>query len=234
MFIEKVKLQFLARPRFYILLFFMILAIVGFEEVADDVFLDPSEGDFEAQQLDSSISNLARSFRAEHLNQVMTDLTSLGSVSVLTTLFLILATVVYFYRDYVGLGYLALIFVGSGVWPSLLKLYFKRERPLLEDHLVRVLDYSFPSGHSFGAAAIYIGLSFYVARFAHSRAQELTYYFLGLLLISIVGVSRIYLGVHFATDVLAGICGGAVWGLFLSLIYERHLSRRSKARDATP
>lgn len=198
----------------------VIIALFAFEEVVDDVFSDPMEGDYEAQVFDQTLSAWVNKIQTPSLTQVMIDITALGSVSVIVVLFCILASVLITFRDFKGLLYLSTVLIGAGIWPTVLKTYYQRSRPLDVNHLVNVLDLSFPSGHAFGATAIYISLSYYSGQYAKIWFQELFFYFLGAILITMVGISRIYLGVHYPTDVLAGISGGAAWGLAVSAMYE--------------
>lgn len=211
---------FASKPlRFWILLLGMIISALLFEEVVDDVFSDPVEGDFEAREFDLMISGLAQGQRSPLVNQTMIDLTALGSVSVVFTFFFILFSVLAIYRDWKGMIYLSLIAAGAGVIPQVLKVHFNRPRPDVNVHLVNVSDLSFPSGHSFGAAAIYLALAFYAGRYAKSWSQEVFFYFLGAIVIFLVGISRIFLGVHYPTDVLAGVSGGAAWAFGVSAVY---------------
>lgn len=206
--------------RIWLMVIGILFSLLAFEEIVDDVFYDPKEGDLDSKHFDKSIMNFVASLRSPLVNQMMTDLTALGSVSVVLMLFLVLASVLYSYRDFKGIIYLTSVLTGAALWPFVLKPYFARVRPEEIERLVNVTDMSFPSGHSFGAAAVYIGLAFYSAQYARTWAQEVFFYILGTLLIVVVGVSRIFLGVHYPTDVLAGISGGVAWGLIVSVVYE--------------
>lgn len=206
------------RLRLGIFLMGVIISGIVFEEIADDVFSDPVEGDFEARDFDDAIRAFFKSFKTPALTQIMIDLTALGSISVIGVLLGVFLTILGTYRDYRGIAYLLTVSLGAGVWPMLLKLYFQRPRPALELHLVPVSDLSFPSGHAFGSTAIYIALAFYAGKYALSWRQEIFFYCLGVVLFLLVGLSRIYLGVHYPTDVLAGIAGGAFWALLVSMI----------------
>lgn len=206
-------------PRFWIMLAGVIISLLGFAEIVDDVFSDPQEGDLESVQFDHDVRKIASGLRSPMLTQAMTDLTALGSVSVVFAFVFVLVSVLFSYKDYRGIAYLMVISAGAGIFPSLLKVYFDRERPDSLDHLVNVSDLSFPSGHAFGATAIYFGLAFYSGLYARTWRQEVFFYILGGLLISLVCLSRIYLGVHFPTDVIAGFFGGAVWALSASAVY---------------
>lgn len=201
------------------------LALLTFQEIVDDVFYDPLEGDHEAQTFDRSLLKWAGEVRSPYVNQMMTDLTALGSVSVILTLFFVFASVLVTNRDYRGLSYMLIVLAGGAAWPSFLKRVFGRARPEEIAQLVNVTDLSFPSGHAFGSASVYIALAYYGAQYARSWPQEMFFYLLGLLLIMLVGISRVYLGVHYPTDVIAGISGGIAWGLLVSAIYERWVPR---------
>lgn len=217
------KLRFLIHKKNFRLLLMIstiILCVLAFTDIVDDVFYDASEGDDEAMVFDNAISSWVQGFRTPMLTQAMTDLTALGSISVIGAMFLVMASILMTYKDYRGIFYLMTVLAGAGVLPTTLKLIFKRPRPELTNQLVTVTDYSFPSGHSFGATALYIGLAYYAAKYAQSWRQEIFFYLLGMLLIITVGTTRIYLGVHYPTDVLAGISGGIAWGLLVSSIFE--------------
>lgn len=218
--LNALKTILVKRPRILILLLGLVVSLVCFEEVMDDVFYDPLEGDREALEFDRMIMNHVTELRLPLLTQAMTDLTALGSISVVLTLFLVMASVLYSFRDFKGMTYLFSVLLGAGLWPLFLKPLFARARPDSIEHLVNVTDLSFPSGHSFGAAAVYLGLSYYAGQHARTWPQEVFFYILGGVLIFLIGLTRIYLGVHYPTDVLAGISGGLAWGFMVSLVFE--------------
>lgn len=211
---------FKSKPlRFWILLLGMFLAILGYEEIVDDVFQDPQVGDYEVVRFDSSVATFLQQFRSSRLTQAMTDITALGSVSVCATFVIILISVLISYRDVKGILYLLVTSIGAGIIPQFLKVHYGRARPEILDHLVHVSDLSFPSGHAFGATAIYLALAFYSGQYARSWIEELFFYFLGGLVIFLVCISRIYLGVHYPTDVLGGLFGGAIWTFGISTLF---------------
>ncbi len=219
-FKQLLKLRSHKRFRLGLFIIAMALALVLFEEVHDDVFYDPLEGDLEAQQFDQLVARTLKGYHSPLLTDMMRDLTALGSMSVMISFMLILFAVLLIYKSYKGLLYLTIIFLGAGAIPYFLKIYFNRPRPDQAQWLTQVSQLSYPSGHSFAAGAIYLGLAFYVTKFTRTWKQEVFFYFLAFLIVAIIGLSRIYLGVHYASDVFAGISLGAFWAFLISAIYE--------------
>ena len=95
----------------------------------------------------------------------------------------------------------------------LLKHIFQRARPSFEQPLLSLATYSFPSGHTAGAALLYGVACGYVLSFTHGWWRVLVI-FAALLMVALVGLSRIYLGVHYLSDVLAAVASSTVWLAF--------------------
>jgi undecaprenyl-diphosphatase len=212
-------------PRLWLMLFAACALAYGFFEIVDDVFADPLEGDLEASQFDAAVADFFARFRSDRITQIAIDLTALGSVSVLTVFALLAYAAIVGTRDAVGFLHMSVALLGALLWPLLLKPLYARERPDLIEALVRVNDLSFPSGHAFGAAAAYATFAFFCSRFLQSRGGEIFCYFIASLLVGIVGITRIYLGVHYPTDVIAGLTAGGAWAFFVaagfSLFYRK-------------
>ncbi len=161
------------------------------------------------------------------LPQVMKDITALGGPAILTLLSL---TVVGFLL-LEGKGRIALLVVISVVGGLLLSFFLKhgfdRVRPGIVPHLTAETSTSFPSGHSMLSAVTYLTLGTLLAR--HYRDYRLKIFFLGAAtgIALLVGLSRVYLGVHYPTDVLGGWCAGIAWALICNLI-ARQLQRRGQ------
>jgi undecaprenyl-diphosphatase len=102
--------------------------------------------------------------------------------------------------------------VGGALISHLLKLYYARERPDLLP-LAGTMTPSFPSGHAMLSAVIYLSLGVLLAQTAFKRRVKAYFLTVALVLTFLVGLSRIYLGVHYPTDVLAGWTVGLVWAL---------------------
>ena len=164
------------------------------------------------------------------LESAIRDITSLGSASVLVLI--TTATIIYLLLIRRP-GTALLIFVavaGGQVLSSLLKVGVDRPRPELVSHLVDETSLSFPSGHAMLSAVTYLTLGSLAARFLPGRTTKVYVLFLAVLTTVLVGVSRIYLGVHWPSDVLAGWCAGFAWAMLCWLV-ARLLQRRKVMSD---
>ncbi|ANT49218.1 phosphatase PAP2 family protein [Mesorhizobium amorphae] len=165
------------------------------------------------------------------LEGAMRDITSLGSASVLV---LITAAVIIYLLMIRRPATALLIFVavaGGQVLSSLLKAGIDRPRPDLVSHLVNETSFSFPSGHAMLSAVTYLTLGSLVARFLHGRTTKIFVLCLAVLTTVLVGISRVYLGVHWPSDVLAGWCAGFAWAMLCWLV-ARVLQRRKAVTDS--
>jgi membrane-associated phospholipid phosphatase len=116
-------------------------------------------------------------------------------------------------RDAVFVG---IALVGAQVLSNVMKLTFRRERPFFSDPLASERTYSFPSGHALVSLAVYGSIALVLAKRLPTHGQRVALISGAALLILAIGVSRLYLGVHFLSDVLAGYAAGAAW---LGLLY---------------
>lgn len=159
------------------------------------------------------------------LSHAVNDITALGGVTVLTlmtvmvTVYLILSK-----RPAIAI-FTFLSVVGGWLLSSLLKLGIARPRPEIVPHLVEVHDLSFPSGHAMLSAVTYLTLGALLSRAQPSRITRLYLIGVAVFLTFIIGLSRVYLGVHYPTDVLGGWCAGATWALICWLIARRYIAR---------
>ena len=208
----------------------------GFFALADEV----SEGD--TLRLDRSIllalrnpANLADPIGPSWFEEVARDFTGLGGHAILglatigTMLYLAMTR-----RR--GAALFVLASIGGGmVLSAALKLGFDRPRPDLVPHGARVYTASFPSGHAMLSAVTYLTLGALLARFHALRRVKLFFLGFAMGLTVLVGLSRIYLGVHWPSDVLAGWCVGAAWaGLcwYGALLLQRRGSVEGEAVPA--
>lgn len=167
------------------------------------------------------------------LEEMVRDFTALGSTGVLSIITLGVVGWLMFSgkRKTAGLVFVAILC--GVVFSSLLKVGFARPRPDLVPHSVAVFTNSFPSGHAMMSAVVYLTLGFLVARTQHAAALKVYLLSLALFLTLLVGLSRIYLGVHWPSDVLAGWAVGACWAFMCSLVMSR-LQGAGKIEPETP
>jgi undecaprenyl-diphosphatase len=165
------------------------------------------------------------------LEEIGRDFTALGGAGLQTLILIIVSGYLILIRKYNALLLLISAIVGAWVMNSLLKELFERPRPDLVPHGMVVYQASFPSGHAMSAAAFYLTLGVLLARL-HTR-RHIQSYFMGaaILITLIVGISRVYLGVHWPSDVLAGWALGGVWAI-LCWMLTRWLQRRGQVEQA--
>ena len=201
------------------------LAVWAFVALADQV----GEGD--ARSYDRAIllalrnaTDLSDPIGPPWFEEVARDITALGGNAVLTLV--TAGAVVYLLltrRRAAALLVIAAV-VGGMLVSTGLKLTFVRPRPDLVPHGARVYTASFPSGHSMLSAVTYLTLGALLARVERFWRVRVFILAVALFLTLIVGMSRVYLGVHWPTDVLAGWCGGAAWAAlcwFVALQLQR-------------
>lgn len=165
------------------------------------------------------------------LREVGRDMTALGGIAVMG----LVTAAVAGYLLIVGKHHamwLVLIATGGGLVAStVMKYFFDRPRPTVE-HYSYVVTSSFPSGHSMMSAVVYLTLGSLLTRLVPERRAKVYFIVVALLLTMLVGVSRVYMGVHFPTDVLAGWTAGLVWALLCWLV-ARKLQKRGKVEKDT-
>lgn len=153
------------------------------------------------------------------------DITALGGFAVLTLLVLLACGYLAVQKKWGDAALLLVATIGGTLISETLKAGFARARPDLVAHVVETTSMSFPSGHAMLSAVTYLTLGVLLARTQESA--RVRNYILGaaIFLTLLIGVSRLYLGVHWPTDVLAGWCLGAAWAL-LCLWAATWLARR--------
>jgi undecaprenyl-diphosphatase len=186
----------------------------------------------ETQRLDERIlcalrdpNNSAVPIGPPWAGEVGRDLTALGGVAVLVLVTASVAGYLILCRKYHALILLLLTIGGGLLISTLLKGYFDRPRPSVVPHLSYVSSSSFPSGHSLLAAVVYLTLGTLLARLVARVRLKLYFLSVALVLTCLVGMSRVYLGVHYPTDVLAGWAAGLAWAVLCWLL-ARYLQRR--------
>lgn len=175
-----------------------------FDKVVLLAFREP--GDFS----DPIVSN--------RMEEVARDLTAMGGVTILTIVTLTSFGIALF-SGRAKLGCLGVLAVVAGsVITSFLKQSYNRPRPNLVEHGTWVYNASFPSGHSMMAAVVYLTLGILVARTQPRQRVRIFIVSISVLLTILVGLSRVYLGVHWPTDVAGGWMLGGAWASLFWLV----------------
>jgi undecaprenyl-diphosphatase len=156
------------------------------------------------------------------------SLTFIGSPSALVPGVLIAAAVLWVRRLRRDAVLLIVAIGGAALIDTILKLHFRRIRPNVPWALVREHSFSFPSGHSVGAVVLYGTITYLVWSHLHDITQRAAVIACALLLIAGIGLSRVYIGVHYPTDVAAGYLVGLLW--LLTLIGANEYVRREESR----
>jgi undecaprenyl-diphosphatase len=189
------------------------LPVLAFIEIADEV------GEGEARWFDQGLllalrtSDPADPIGPHWIESWIVDLSALGGFAVLTLVTLFAVGYFLVLKRWRNALLLLAATLGGTAISEGLKIGFNRPRPDLVAHIVEATSMSFPSGHAMLSAVTYLTLGALIARTQEKR--RLRSYVLGaaILLTLIIGASRVYLGVHWPTDVLAGWCLGAAWAL---------------------
>jgi len=166
-------------------------------------------------------ANLATPIGPRWLKRAMIDITALGGVTLLTVITTCAAGYLVAARKYATAGFLALSVISGVLVSTLLKLVYLRVRPDVVPHLVEVQTMSFPSGHAVNSAVTYLTIGAMLAGTEKRRAVRVYLMGLAILLTLVIGMSRVYLGVHWPSDVLAGWCVGSLWAFGCTFLARR-------------
>ncbi|WP_209426711.1 phosphatase PAP2 family protein [Pararhodobacter sp. SW119] len=210
-------------------LLFFALGVLGFwalAELADEVI----EGS--TRNLDRDLLLLLRT-TGDHsdpigpawIEEVVRDFTAIGGVAILTLTTLAVAGFFLLQNKFATALYLFAAVGGGLLISSTAKGFFDRPRPELVPYDSFVNTSSFPSGHSMMAAVVYLTLGVLVARTLLQTRLKVYVLTLAVIATLLVGISRVYLGVHWPTDVLAGWLAGFLWAS-ICMLGARYLARR--------
>ncbi|CAN5669879.1 phosphatase PAP2 family protein [soil metagenome] len=149
------------------------------------------------------------------------DLTALGSAPVLTVLVLLICGYLLLERKFTAASLIFFATSTGALLSNTLKYLVDRERPTVVPHLAEFSRMSFPSGHSMLSAVVYLTLAVLLAQTLDQRRSKIYLISAALFLAFLVGLTRLILGVHYPTDVIAGWTAGTVWALLCWLAATR-------------
>ena len=216
------EIAFLGGIMAFCLSVWLFLAVAG--AVAHESFHEVEVRWMQALRNPADLSDLAGPWWVEELAR---DISALGSavvvvmLSVFVTGFLLL-------RRYWGRAALVTVTVlGGYLLSGALKSNYARARPDVVPHLAEVSSASFPSGHSMASSLVYLTLGALLAQTMPRRREKIYVLMAAATVTGLIGVSRVALGVHYPTDVLAGWSAGTAWALACLLIAWKWRSRRA-------
>lgn len=195
-----------------------IIFIGFFSVIAEDVLEN------ETFKMDLAVIDWLHSFT--NLGSVMFWITEIGSVTAVA----LFSGLVFYHlyhnkKEKIDAYFFILTVAFGGILNYVLKLAFHRIRPSI-DYLVDAVGFSFPSGHAMGAMVFYGALSYFILKSERDNKIKFFLILLSMIMIFLIGSSRIYLNAHYPSDVLAGYIAGFVW--LLSCIYARRIYKHRK------
>lgn len=192
------------------------------------------------QPFDEAVLRWFEARRSPALDDLMMHITTLGDGVVIIMLALV-AAVFLWLTDHRWSVYILLVgMIGGKVLNTLLKAAFDRRRPSVVEWVYEVTSPSFPSGHAMGAFITYGTVAYLVARLEPTPALRRATWLFTMLVIVAIGISRVYLGVHYPSDVFAGFLAGFAWLAFvassvkaLQFFAARRPATRKEEQDLT-
>lgn len=177
---------------------------------------------------DDAVRNYIHSFASPALTNLMHIASFLGSTIFLIIFGTIIVVFFLFLKRRRPAAIFAITTVGSGILISTLKLLFKRSRPEPFFDAILPASFSFPSGHSLGALCFYLALAAIITVRIENRVAQIATWLAAVLIVLLIGISRIYLGVHFPSDVIAGYAVGLIWVVTIA-VGDRLIHVRDKS-----
>ena len=175
--------------------------------------------------LDKPVISFFRSIENPILTKIYLWFTFIGDTPMVITIFLLSMAFLYFVLKHrIQLIFLLIVLVGSTLINNVLKIIYQRERPI-EYRLADATGFSFPSGHAMASFTLYVALSFLIWKQIPSKLGRTLVIITTSLMIIMIGTSRIYLGVHYPSDILGGYLVSASWLIFTIYIYQWYLEK---------
>ncbi|QNF30544.1 phosphatase PAP2 family protein [Metabacillus elymi] len=171
--------------------------------------------------LDNNVTLFFEKVRSPLLNDVFLFISDIGSIKYMLPICFVIAVILLIRRKVIDVVFLFVMLYSVRQLNYQLKEQFLRERPSF-NAVYEAAHYSFPSGHSMNSMAVYSFICYLLIRYlSNTNKQNKTLLISTITLIFLIGLSRIYLGVHYLTDVVAGFSAGFVWFIVLTTIIAK-------------
>jgi undecaprenyl-diphosphatase len=195
-------------------LFVVVALVLGFGALAGEVVEgDTTAFDRHILLLFRDAGDPARLLGPPWFQEMARDVTSLGSYALLGLILVVVLGYLLMVRKRGAAAFLGSTVVGGQILSMVLKDLFERPRPDIVPQAARVFTTSFPSAHAMLSAITYLTVGAVLSRFVPDHRLRVYVVSLAIFLTLLVGLSRVYLGVHWPTDVLAGWCVGSAWAI---------------------
>ncbi|MCA1058503.1 phosphatase PAP2 family protein [Rossellomorea aquimaris] len=179
----------------------------------------------EIARFDNGVFDIVRGTISPKLTEIMTSITFLGGIKGITVFTVCVVLILLFMKKYPLALFVSITIVTGAGFNGLLKWIFKRERPDIEA-LIQQGGYSFPSGHSMSSFIFYGSLAFILFRASDRKRYKWASVMVVATLVLLIGLSRVYLGVHYPSDILGGFTAGGAWLTLCITIYMYFYKRK--------
>jgi membrane-associated phospholipid phosphatase len=191
----------LRKQGLWLIIYLLILSIVA--------WLCTEVWEREAFSFDRSLLLWIHQFATPQLDRVMLFITAVGDPPTVITIFMITIAWLGLQQRYIDGMRFAIVCLGGILLNQMMKLFFAKPRPELWQRLIVETSFSFPSGHAVGSIVVYGFIAYILAKQLPRSKQYV--YMAATIIIGAIGFSRLYLGVHYPTDVIAGYGVGILW-----------------------
>jgi undecaprenyl-diphosphatase len=196
-----------------------------FAELTDELF-SPNENPNDILAVDRRILLAASRLRRAWITPIALDISALGSEVALGLFTFIAVLILLMKRRMRHAAQLLIVSIGAGAATTVLKATLARARPDVVPHIAQVSGFAYPSGHSLGSAAVFTMAAIIMAEHLPRRIHKVVLGVVTTCLILLVCASRIYLGVHYPSDVAAGLVAGCAWSAAVSAVMSLASRRR--------
>ncbi|MDV6377299.1 phosphatase PAP2 family protein [Sporosarcina sp. GW1-11] len=179
---------------------------------------------------DDPIIDFVQGTETPWLTTIMKAFTTIGSTTIVALLTVFTLAFLLWKKNRAQAILLVSVLAGTGILNQVLKFIFKRERPTFH-RLIDIGGYSFPSGHTMMAFSLYTILAYIVWRNLRFTWSRVVVVVLAAVMIAMIALSRIYLGVHFPSDIVGGVLASMVWLIASIAMYQRF--QRQKEKNST-